>query len=165
MGFLSNLFSGGAGDLVKSVGGVLDNVITTKEEKLQLENEMKKAENEYKIEMRKLDVSEKQMVFDDINSARTRETAVQTSSNATWLSKNVSPLLAMFTSIITFTLFFFLIFNPQVFDPTMKDVVIYILGVLSAILTQIYSYYFGSSHGSSEKNQHIKELTNRINNN
>ena len=29
----------------------------------------------------------------------------------------------------------------------------YILGVLSAVLSQIYSYYFGSSAGSAEKNR------------
>ena len=34
MSILTNLFSGGAADLVKGVGGVIDNLHTSKEEKL-----------------------------------------------------------------------------------------------------------------------------------
>ena len=36
-----------------------------------------------------------------------------------------------------------------------KEIILYILGVLSALLTQIYSYYFGSSRGSSRKDETI----------
>jgi len=32
-----------------------------------------------------------------------------------------------------------------------EQIIIYILGVLSAIDTQIFSFYFGSSHGSQQK--------------
>ena len=38
MGVLNKLFSGGASKLVESVGGVLDSVITTAEEKLEALN-------------------------------------------------------------------------------------------------------------------------------
>ena len=40
MSILTNLFSGGAADLVKNVGGVLDNLTTTKEEKLEAKNKL-----------------------------------------------------------------------------------------------------------------------------
>ena len=35
MNILSKIFSSGAGELVKSVGGVIDNLTTSKEEKLE----------------------------------------------------------------------------------------------------------------------------------
>ena len=38
MSILNKVFSAGAGDLIKNVGGVLDNLTTTKEEKLEAEN-------------------------------------------------------------------------------------------------------------------------------
>ena len=44
-----------------------------------------------------------------------------------------------------------------------KDVVVYIPGVLSAILTQIFSFFFGSSLGSVEKNKMISDLYNKSN--
>ena len=37
MSVLGKIFSAGASELVKSVGGVLDNLTTTKEEKLEAE--------------------------------------------------------------------------------------------------------------------------------
>jgi hypothetical protein len=37
--------------------------------------------------------------------------------------------------------------------PEAKDILIYILGVLSAAVTQILSYYFGSSQGSKDKSE------------
>ena len=41
MGILSKIFSSGTSELVKEVGGVIDNLTTTKEEKLQAEQKIK----------------------------------------------------------------------------------------------------------------------------
>ena len=41
MSVLGKIFSAGAGELVKNVGGVLDNLTTTKEEKLEAERKIK----------------------------------------------------------------------------------------------------------------------------
>jgi hypothetical protein len=46
----------------------------------------------------------------------------------------------------------------MIFSSVKGDVVIYILGVLSAIVTQIFSYYFGSSMGSADKNKIIESM-------
>ena len=37
MSIISKIFSAGAGELVKNVGGVIDNLTTSKEEKLEAE--------------------------------------------------------------------------------------------------------------------------------
>jgi len=161
MSFISSLFSGGASTLVDSVGKVLDNVITTKEEKMQAENEIRKSELQFQVDMKKLSNEEQQMILGDINSARQREVQVQTSENATKLSKNVSPVLALGTTFITLTLFFILIFRPGTVPEASKEIILYILGVLSAVLTQIYSYYFGSSAGSAAHSQTIKDMATK----
>lgn len=158
MGFIKDLFSGGANTLVDSVGKVLDNVITTKEEKLQLENELRKSEMQYQLELKKLSNEERQMILSDISSARQREVQVQTSEHATKLSKNVSPILAFGTTFLTMLFFYILVFKPNSISPQSKEVVLYILGVLSAILTQVYSYYFGSSMGSADKSRTLAEM-------
>lgn len=165
MEFLTKLFGGGAGRLVDSIGNVLDNVITTKEEKQQLENEMKKAHMEWEVEMRKLSVEEQQNVLQDVQSARLRESEIQKSEHASWLGKNISSLLAIAAPILAFTLFYLVLFNDditQTFNQDKKDILIYILGVLSAIVTQIFSYYFGSSMGSAEKNKMLKEELKKV---
>lgn len=158
MSFIKDLFSGGANTIVDSVGKVLDNVITTKEEKLQLENEIRKSEMQFQIDLKKLSNEEQQMMLGDINSARQRETAIATSEHGTKLAKNVAPFLALGTTILTIVLFYFMIFSKQQLPPDKKDIILYVLGVLSAILTQIYSYYFGSSAGSAAKSQTLANM-------
>lgn len=159
MGFLKNLFSGGAGQLVKSVGNVLDKVVTTKEEKMALENEIKKAEMQYQIDMRKLSIEERQIVLADTDSARKRESTIQTSQYGTKLGKNVSSYLALGTTLLAFSMFYVVIFkNHELETSGSKEIVLYILGVLSAIVTQIFSYYFGSSQGSAVKSDMMQKM-------
>jgi len=161
MSFITDLFSGGAGSIVDSVGKVLDNVITTKEEKMQLENELRKSEIQFQIDFKKLTNEEQKMFLDDISSARQRETQIQTSENATKLGKNVASFLALGTVALTLILFASLIFIPSSDLGEKKDIILYILGVLSATLTQIYSYYFGSSAGSAAKSQTIANIAQK----
>jgi hypothetical protein len=158
MGFIQDLFSGGAGTLVDSVGKVLDNVITTKEEKMSLDNEIRKSEMQFQLDMQKLSNEEQQMILGDISSARQREVQMLSSANATTINKNLMPIMAMGTIIIVLGLFYVLIFSPSVIKTESKDIVMYILGVLSAVLTQVYSYYFGSSAGSATKSQTIADI-------
>lgn len=158
MGFIQDLFSGGAGTLVDSVGKVLDNVITTKEEKMSLDNEIRKSEMQFQLDMQKLSNEEQQMILGDISSARQREVQMLSSANATIINKNLMPIMAMGTILIVLGLFYVLIFSPSVIKTESKDIVMYILGVLSAVLTQVYSYYFGSSAGSATKSQTIADM-------
>jgi flagellar basal body-associated protein FliL len=49
------------------------------------------------------------------------------------------------------------LFQASPIDPSRKDILIYILGVLSAVATQVVSYYFGSSQSSKDKTDALKE--------
>lgn len=158
MSFISDLFSGGASTLVDSVGKVLDNVITTKEEKQQLDNEIRKSEMQFQIDLKKLTIEEQQLILGDMSNARSREVQMMSIEGNTKLNKNLMPLMALGTIVIVLALFYVLVFTPSVIKTESKDVIIYILGVLSAVLTQIYSYYFGSSAGSSDKQKTINSF-------
>jgi hypothetical protein len=48
-------------------------------------------------------------------------------------------------------------FDNSPVEATRKDILIYVLGVLSAIASQIVSYYFGSSQSSKDKTEALKE--------
>ena len=157
MGFLSDLFSSGASTLVDSVGKVLDGVITTKEEKQQLDIELIKSEQQFQLEIKRLGNEEKSLILGDLSSARTREVQLNESVNTTRLNKNLMPYIAIGTIVIVFALFFVLIFTPDSVKDA-KEIIMYILGILSAVLTQIYSYYFGSSAGSVTKDRTIAGL-------
>ena len=53
MSILGKIFSGGAADLVKGVGDVVDNLHTSKEEKLAAQQKVKELIANYEIEMEK----------------------------------------------------------------------------------------------------------------
>ena len=87
---ISKIFSAGAANLVKNVGGVLDNLTTTKEEKLAAELKIKDMIMGYEAEMQK-QVTERWKV--DMNSD-------------SWLSKNIRPLVLVFLVVATVLLIF-----------------------------------------------------------
>jgi len=87
---LTKLFSGGAADLVKGVGGVIDNLHTSKEEKLEAERKIKELIANYEIEMEK-------------NITSRWEADLKSDS---WLSKNVRPMVLIFLIVCTMLLIF-----------------------------------------------------------
>ena len=87
---LGKLFSGGAAELVKGVGGVIDNLHTSGEEKLEAERKIKELIANYEIEIEK-------------NITARWEADLKSDS---WLSKNVRPLVLIFLIICTMLLIF-----------------------------------------------------------
>jgi hypothetical protein len=90
MSVLASIFSGGATELVKGVGGVIDNLHTSKEEKLAAEQKIKELVANYEVQMEK-----------EISSRWQADMA-----SDSWLSKNVRPLVLIFLVISTVLLIF-----------------------------------------------------------
>lgn len=110
-----------------------------------------------RIEEDKLDLAELELRLKDVDSARDREIQIVTSDKAPLLNKIVTPVLALSILCLTFVLFGIVMFDSTPVEASRKDILIYVLGVLSAIATQIVSYYFGSSQGSKDKSDALKE--------
>lgn len=94
----------------------------------------------------------------DRSSAREREAQIATSDAAPTLNKIITPVLAIGTILLSFVLFYIVAFDTDVVTTRNKDVIIYILGVLSAIDTQIIGYYFGSSSGSTQTRSFLESM-------
>lgn len=90
MSILTKIFSSGATELVKGVGDVIDNLHTSKEEKLAAELKVKELVSNYETQMEK-----------EITS---RWEADMKSDS--WLSKNVRPLVLIFLVVTTVLLIF-----------------------------------------------------------
>ena len=90
MSILGTIFSGGAKDLVEGVGGVIDNLHTSKEEKLEAEQKIKELIANYEIEMEK-NITDRWKA--DMNSD-------------SWLSKNIRPLVLAFLVVCTVLMIF-----------------------------------------------------------
>ena len=98
---------------------------------------------------------------EDRQSARTREAQIATSAEAPLLNKIVLPVLAIGVLVLSFVLFYIIAFDNELINPRNKDVIIYILGVLSAIDTQIVQYYFGSSSGSTQTRGFLENMVQK----
>jgi len=110
-----------------------------------------------RLEEDKLDFAELQARLKDTNDAREREVQIANSDKAPLINKIVTPVLALSILLLTFVLFGVVMFDDTPVEASRKDILIYVLGVLSAIASQIVSYYFGSSQSSKDKTDALKE--------
>ena len=90
MSILTSIFSGGATELVKSVGGVIDDLHTSEEEKLEAAQKIKELVSNYEVEMEK--------------TITDRWKADMASDS--WLSKNVRPMVLIFLVVSTVLMIF-----------------------------------------------------------
>ena len=90
MNILTKIFSSGATELVKGVGGVLDNLTTSKEEKLEAERKIQALIANHEVEMEK-------------NITERWKMDMQSDS---WLSKNIRPLVLVFLVVSTVLMIF-----------------------------------------------------------
>jgi hypothetical protein len=111
-----------------------------------------------KLEDNKLDLQELDLRIKDTSDARKREADIAVSEKAPLLNKIVTPVLALGVTALTFVLFGVLMFDSSPVEPSRKDILVYVLGALTAISTQVISYYFGSSIGSKDKSAQLDRV-------
>ena len=90
MSIFSKIFSSGATELIKGVGEVLDDLTTSKEEKLAAELKVKELIANYETEMEK-------------NITARWDVDMKSDS---WLAKNVRPLVLLFLVVCTVIMIF-----------------------------------------------------------
>tara|TARA_R100000935_G_C2802336_1_gene151074 strand:+ start:123 stop:515 length:393 start_codon:yes stop_codon:yes gene_type:complete len=121
MGLLQNVLSSGASELIKSVGGIIDNLTTSKEEKLAAAREIKQLISNHEIDMQK-------------QVTKRWEADMKSDS---WLSKNARPLVLIFLVASTVLMIFIdagtIAFEVQ---PKWTD-------LLQLVLITVIGAYFG----------------------
>jgi len=130
MNVLSKIFSSGAVELVKGVGGVIDNLTTSKEEKLEAERKVKELISSYEVEMEKQITSrwDSDMKSDS------------------WLSKNVRPMVLIFLVVATVLLIFI---DAGAISFTVQDKWTDLLQLV--LITVIGAYFGGRSLEKTKK--------------
>jgi len=127
---LDKLFTGGAADLVKSVGGVIDGLHTSDEEKLAAEQKVKELIANYEIEMEK-------------NITARWQADLKSDS---WLSKNVRPMVLIFLIVCTMLLIFI---DAGAIEFDVKDTWVDLLQLV--LITVIGAYFGGRSFEKIKK--------------
>ena len=121
MNILGMLTGGGAKDLVKGIGGVVDNLHTSEEEKLEANQKIKELVSNYEVEMEKT-ITERWKV--DMNSD-------------SWLSKNIRPMVLIFLVVSTVLMIFI---DAGMIAFEVKDTWV---DLLQLVLITVIGAYFG----------------------
>lgn len=140
---------------------LIDRFLPDPEQRAKAQYELLKMEKDGELAKMANDTELAKIYAADLDSARKRESEIVTSEAAPLINKIITPVLAASVLLMTFVLFGLVLFDDGNIDPSRKDILIYVLGVLSAIATQIISYYFGSSQGSAAKNHAIDRMLER----
>ena len=128
---MSKLLDFLGGGVVKQVGDVLDNLTTSKEEKLEAEQKIKELIANYEVEMEK-------------NITSRWEADLKSDS---WLSKNVRPMTLIFLIVCTMLLIFI---DAGAINFNVKDSYVELLQMV--LKTVIGAYFGGRSFEKVKKN-------------
>lgn len=103
---------------------------------------------EIELEFYKIDAA-------DRDSARKREVEMA-KADAHFITKNITSILAI--GVLTGAIFIALLVFFVDFPDSQENILIFVLGSLYGLATQVISYYFGSSQGSKDKTAELKEV-------
>ena len=128
MGFWKWL-TGSAGDLVNSIGTIVDDLVTSDEEKKELKIKLLEEVNNFKVA-----VLDKQ---NDYEKELTQRQSNDMKSDS-WLSKNVRPLALIFLTVAAVGLMYVTSFTDT------KDILTEWIDLLKVLLLTVYGFYFSS---------------------
>jgi len=145
----------GAGEILKPISDIVDNVTTNKEEKAKAEAEIKKIVFDYEAKVMEQFKELEQAYLNDVNNARLQN--MKAMENNDPFVRRFSYYLAALIVLAVFGLFAFIIAGK--INHEIEAIVYTVLGALTASLTQVLSFFFGSTRGADSKNETIKNLS------
>lgn len=113
---------------------------------------IKKAENDFQISLKALDVDLEKIAVGDRDSARKREVDSHDSATLQILS---AVIIVSFLGMVYMVLGGFV---NGLTDPVLVGIIGTLIGYVSAKADQVVSYYFGSSNGSARKSADIANV-------
>jgi hypothetical protein len=113
---------------------------------------------EMAMKLKELDLEYAKLDAQDRDSARNREIEIA-KSDVHFITKNITSILAI--AILTGALIIPMLVFFVDFPDSQENILIFVLGSLFGIATQVVSYYFGSSQGSKDKTKEIQGMIKR----
>ena len=115
---------------------------------------LKKADNDFAIQMRELDVDVVRIHAGDRASARRMQSRTKS------LTAPALAAVVMVAFILSLVGVFVLAVDDQPLDATVATLVGAVVGYASAKADQVVSFWFGSSEGGAEATQHLADAAN-----
>jgi len=117
---------------------------------------LKKYQFDHEEELRKIKLEFDKLAYIDTADARDMTVKLSTSEGSSWLARNTTYVQSYVIIGLTFFMYYHLIFVG--FDPSVKDVALIITGTLTGLITQVASFFYGTSKSSADKNDSIKKM-------
>lgn len=137
------------GDFLPDKGGlgIIKNLIDK-------DNDIPDAVKEEFSKLYELSLKELELINEDRADARSREIEVLKTKEASWLVKNIVPLIAITWTVFGMTIFIMVLTHKLSID---KGIIMLVINSVSNIVFMIVGYYFGSSEGSKLKTEKLTE--------
>lgn len=146
MNIFTKLFSGGAKEIVDSVGGVIDNLTTSKEEKEAAKLALQQEINRHLESIQTNATKELEIQLQDKSSARGREVEL---AKVTGHSDYMNWMLAIVA--LGLLVYITVKLSSSEVPKANEHILINLIGIVEGCVLGIYSYQFGSSIGSRIK--------------
>jgi len=155
--FLSQLTSFLGGGIVKDVGGVLDDLITSNEEKAITEIELIKAKGaieakiqDYELRIKELTFEADKLILEDKKSARHMQISALQQSDR--FAKRYLYILSTIVVLAAIGFGVALMF-VEIPEENKRTVELFADGFILAAVGSVMQFFFGSSKGSDDKSQ------------
>ena len=161
--FLKGIFAGKTGTLVEKVGGVIDNLTLSKEEKEKFKIDTLTAINSHEEKMAEAYAKQFELEIKDMADARDSNVKIQESGNASWLAKNVGYILDLLIGGIWSALT--LVIIGKAFKLVGADVdwatVLSVYSTVTAVFMTCLNFHRSSSAGSKQKDDRLDKMMNK----
>lgn len=155
MSIFGKIFGAGAGEILKPVSDILDNLTTNKEEKIKAQAEFEKVLNDFIIQKETMANTVIELYLKDTQDARSLQKTAITSEDK--FVRRFIYYLALVVLIAALSMMA-LILTGEI--PTEnKEFAYMIMGSLTTSVATVLAYFFGSTKGSDSKNEAIKNLS------
>lgn len=162
MGILAGLKSVmNGGNIIESAGKVIDDLVTSKEEKEQLKIELTKVINSHVEVMGQQASDIYQAELKDMQSARDANARIQESDKASFWAKNTAYFLDVFLGLIWGSVTIFLFAKAlKLVDSANADMtaVLSLYSTVTAIFGVCLNFHRGTSAGSQAKQKQLDKL-------
>lgn len=125
---------------------IIDNILKAIKDDGDSLNKLKQFENDFKLEMRKLEVQDNQIDAGDRDSARKMQISTRS-------------LMPIGIFIFCISAFFYILETIEL----TPEAIYLILGSLMGYIASIVTFYYGSSDSSSKKNEFIEQMQRNSN--
>lgn len=154
-GIFGKILGAGFGDIIKEVGVIVDNSITSKEEKAAIQAKIEEALTAKLIRMEELSNDVVIAYLKDVADARSMQSNALKSDDK--FVRRFVYWLAIFVIIAAFGMMTMILMNQL--PEGSKEFAYLIMGNLTGALTTILAFFFGSTRGSEVKNETISNLS------